>query len=175
MGKVDGGPVGGITSGPMPDRRTPLNLRGERDTLLEFLDYLRESLIVKVEGLDEDSARRSTVPSGTSLLGLVKHLTSVEIAWFQYGFAGLEVNIPSDKVVSSDNLALIVAAYEAVGQVNNSIVKKCDDLDQLCKRALTTPDPLSLRWLMVHMVEETARHAGHADIIREQIDGRTGR
>src|SRR5271169_1541307 len=75
-----------LRSSPMLDRRTPLNLTGERETLLEFLDYLRESVILKVENLDEDSARRSMVPTGTSLLGLVKHLTGVEVAWFQFAF-----------------------------------------------------------------------------------------
>jgi hypothetical protein len=68
-----------------------------------------------------------------------------------------------------------VDSYRAAAVVNNGIVEECNDLDRLCKRALTTPEPLSLRWLLVHMVEETARHAGHADILREQIDGRTGR
>jgi Protein of unknown function (DUF664) len=63
----------------MADRRTPFTVSDERDTLMAFLDYLRESVILKVNGLDEASARRSTVPSGTSLLGLIKHLTSVEV------------------------------------------------------------------------------------------------
>jgi hypothetical protein len=72
-------------------------------------------------------------------------------------------------------VASAVAAYRAATSINNEIVGECGDLDQLCARALTTPEPLSLRWLLVHMVEETARHAGHADILREQIDGLTGR
>jgi hypothetical protein len=64
----------------MPDRRAPLNLLGEKETLQEFLDYLRESLILKVADLSEEEARRSTVPTGTNLLGLIKHLTVVEVA-----------------------------------------------------------------------------------------------
>ena len=159
----------------MPDRRTPLNLAGERETLREFLDYLRESLILKVEDLDEESARRSTVPTGTSLLGLIKHLTGVEVAWFQFAFAGLNAPIPSEEIDPTDTVASAVASYRAVSLVNNRIVNECNNLDRLCARALTTPEPLSLRWLLVHMVEETARHAGHADILREQIDGQIGR
>ena len=68
-----------------------------------------------------------------------------------------------------------MASYRAAAAVNDGIVQECDDLDRRGERVLTTPEPLSLRWLLVHMVEETARHAGHADILREQIDGVTGR
>lgn len=165
----------GLLSSPMPDRRTPLNLTGERETLLEFLDYLRESVILKVEDLNEESARRSTVPSGTSLLGLVKHLTVVELAWFQLALAGLDPPFPADAIEPTDTVSSVVDAYRATIVANNGILNDCNSLDQLCARALTTPEPLSLRWLLVHMVEETARHAGHADILREQIDGQTGR
>jgi uncharacterized damage-inducible protein DinB len=150
-------------------------LGGERDTLLEFLDYLRESLIIKVTGLDEESARRSTVPSGTSLLGLIKHLTSVEVGWFQFTFAGMDVTLPANEVIPTDTVSEVVASYRAAAQANNRIVLGEHDLDQLCARAPTTPEPLSLRWVLVHMVEETARHAGHADILREQMDGQVGR
>ncbi len=159
----------------MPDRRTPLNLTGEKEALLEFLDYLRESLILKVDDLNEESARKSTVPTGTSLLGLVKHLTSVEVAWFQFAFAGLDSLIPSELIEPGDSVTSVLDSYRRTTVENNEIVNDCDSLDHLCARALTTPEPLSLRWLLVHMVEETARHAGHADILREQIDGETGR
>ena len=159
----------------MPDRRTPLDLVDERETLVQFLDYLRESVAIKADDLDEPAARRSTVPSGTSLLGLVKHLTAVEVLWFQYAFAGLDVDVPSDEITPSDTVESAVAAYRETWRTNDAIVADCEDLERVCRRALTTPDPLSLRWVLVHMVEETARHAGHADIIREQIDGLTGR
>jgi uncharacterized damage-inducible protein DinB len=159
----------------MPDRRTPLCLTGEKETLQEFLDYLRDSLILKVLDLDEESARRSTVPTGTSLLGLIKHLTGVEVAWFQFAFAGHDAVIPAEEIGPADTVASAVTAYRAATRVSNQIVNQSNDLDQLCGRALTTPEPLSLRWLLVHMVEETARHAGHADILREEIDGQTGR
>ncbi len=159
----------------MPDRRTPFLLAGEKETLLAFLDYLRESLILKVVDLDEDSARRSTVPTGTCLLGLIKHLTGVEVAWFQFTFPGNDVVIPSEKIEPTDSVDSAVIAYRAAIRVSNRIVSESDDLDQLGERAPTTPEPQSLRWLLVHMVEETARHTGHADILREQIDGQVGR
>jgi uncharacterized damage-inducible protein DinB len=159
----------------MPDRRTPFRLADEKQTLIEFLDYLREAVILKVVDLDDASARRSTVPTGTSLLGLVKHLTSVEVVWFQFAFAGSDAVVPAEEIQPTDSVNSSVAAYQATARVNNEIVSGCDDLGQLCARAFRTPEPLSLRWLLVHMVEETARHAGHADILREQIDGLTGR
>ena len=159
----------------MADRRTPFDLTGEKETLLEFLDYLRESIILKVEDLDEEGARTSTVPSGTSLLGLVKHLTVVELTWFQFALAGLDPPFPAEAIEPTDTAASVVDAYRATIAANNAIVDAYDDLDRLCARAFRTPEPLSLRWLLVHMVEETARHAGHADILREQIDGQTGR
>ena len=159
----------------MPDRRTPLNLTGEKETLLEFLDYWRESLILKVEDLNEESARKSSVPTGTSPIGLVKHLTGVEVARFQFAFAGFDPMNLAEAVEPTDIVASVVDSYRAATVTNNGIVNDCNSLDHLCARALTTPEPLSLRWLLVHMVEETARHAGHADILREQIDGQTGR
>ena len=136
---------------------------------------LREALIVKIAGLDEESARRSTVPSGTSLFGLIKHLTSVEVGWFQFAFAGTDVTVPAQDIFPTDTVSGVVANYRAATQANNQIVLDESDLDRLCARSPTTPEPLSLRWVLVHMVEETARHAGHADILREQIDGQVGR
>ncbi len=159
----------------VPDRSTPKRLTGERETLLDFLDYLRESVVLKVDGLDEEAARRSSVPTGTSLLGLIKHLTTVESLWFQFSFAGRDETVPGDDVQPSDTVAAAVAAYRSAIRTSNDIVDQCNDLDRLCARTPPTAEPLSLRWILVHMVEETARHAGHADIVREQIDGQTGR
>jgi uncharacterized damage-inducible protein DinB len=159
----------------MPDTRTPFANLDERATLLAFLDYLRNCVIAKASASDEQSIRWTPVPSGTSLLGLLKHLTMVEVAWFQYGFVGSEVPIPSTDVTPSDSLETAIAAYRGAIDTANQVVKDCDSLDRLCQRKGTAPEPMSLRWLLVHMIEETARHAGHADIIREQIDGSTGR
>ena len=109
-----GGRLGaGLRSSPMPDRRTPFLLAGEKETLRVFLDYLRESLILKVADLDEESARRSTVPTGTSLLGLIKHLIGVEVGWFQFAFAGRDVAMASEEVEPTDSVASAVTAYRA--------------------------------------------------------------
>jgi hypothetical protein len=159
----------------MPDRRTPFIEAGERETLVAFLDYLRESVIVKVSGIDDDALRRPLVPSGTCLLGLVKHLTMVEIAWFPFSFAGADVWVPSGELEPADTTASVLDGYRASIAESAEIVAAAADLDQLCVRAAFAPDRMSLRWVLVHMVEETGRHAGHADILREQLDGKIGR
>ncbi len=159
----------------MPDRRTPFVNAGERETLVAFLDYLRDAIVVKTEGLSEADARRELVPSGTSVLGLVKHLTMVEVSWFQWSFAGLDVRVPRDRLTDDDRIDEVVAAYRRACARNNEIVAADPDLTKRCARKPPTTDPMSLRWILVHMVEETGRHAGHADILREQLDGETGR
>jgi Protein of unknown function (DUF664) len=159
----------------MPDRRTPFVNLGERDTLVAFLDYLRDGMVAKVTGLSEEDARRALVPSGTTVLGLVKHVTRVEVLWFQWSFAGLAVHIPSDRLTDDDRIDTAVAAYRAVCARSNEIVGAVSDPAAMCARGPGDIDPLPLRWVLVHLVEETARHAGHADILREQLDGETGR
>lgn len=160
VGRLSGaGVTRELRSRLMADRRTPFLLDGEKETLLSFLDYLRDSMILKVVGLDEASARQSTVQSGTSLVGLIRHLTAVEVGWFQFAFAGRDVSIPSEEIDPDDLVASVVSGYQAAIRISNQIANECDNLDQCCKRAPTTPDPMSLRWLLVHMVEETARHA----------------
>jgi Protein of unknown function (DUF664) len=99
----------------------------------------------------------------------------VEVGWFQFVFAGQEAVIPCEEIEPTDSVASAVIAYQAATRVSTQIVNESKDLDQLCDRTATTPEPMSLRWVLVYMVEETARHAGHADILREQIDGQTGR
>jgi uncharacterized damage-inducible protein DinB len=131
-------------------------------------------VILKTAGLDDETLRRPIVQSGTSLLWLVKHLTRVEIGWFQSTFAGRDVEISSDSLSEDDTAASLVLSYRDAIASSNEIVD-ASDLEQLCAGAGTAPEPMTLRWVLVHMVEETARHAGHADILREQIDGQTGR
>lgn len=159
----------------MADHRTPFERADERTTLVQFLDYLRDCIVWKTEGLGEDDLRRALVPSGTSLLGLVKHLWLVEIWWFQWSFVGGDVELIDDALVAEDTETSVIAGYRAAARRSNAIIEACDDLDQLCVRNGSAPEPMSLRWLLVHMIEETARHAGHADILREQLDGETGR
>lgn len=142
---------------------------------MAFLDYLRDAVVAKLDGLDDEQAQQPGVPSGTSLLGLVKHLTMVEAAWFTFGFAGSDDTVPEGRLQPHDRIESIVEDYRAACAASNDVIASCPDLDQSCARNVTAPQPMSLRWVLVHMIEETARHAGHADILRERIDGAVGR
>jgi uncharacterized damage-inducible protein DinB len=158
----------------MPDRKTPYTVAGEKETLIDFLDYLRESIIIKATGLSEEDVRKRLVQSDTTLLWLVKHMVGVEMAWFQRSFMGRDVDIPDDAVTSEDTAESAITAYREAIRESDKIIAEHDDLDQLAA-APRKGNQQSLRWMLIHMVEETARHAGHADILREQIDGETGR
>ncbi|MCX4746336.1 DinB family protein [Kitasatospora sp. NBC_01287] len=165
------------TETPRPDLRPPGIEADERTTLLAFLDYLRESLLAKLVGLDDEALRTPAVGSGTSLLWLVKHLTAVELNWFVWSYAGPDREQWDDEpvVTAEDTAADLAAAYRAAVAAANEVVRGCADLDGPGARSLReTPAP-SMRWILVHMVEETARHVGHADILRELLDGAVGR
>lgn len=158
------------------DRPTPFTVAGEKTTLLDFLGYLRESIVLKVTGLPDEDLRRPLVPSGTSLLGLVNHLAIVEASWFQFIFAGRDIELHSDDFHPDHSISSteIIRRYEAAIIESNQIVADTNDLETLARREYKRTR-LSLRWILIHMIEETGRHAGHADIIRELIDGATGR
>ena len=158
----------------MVDHPTPWLVAGEKETLVAFLDYLRDAIIRKASDIDESDARRPLVPSGTSLLGLVKHLAWVEQAWFQLGFAGEKVERMDGELTNEDAREAVIQSYRDAIERSNEITEGAD-LDQLMKKYKSEETRFSLRWILVHMVEETARHAGHADIIREQLDGSVGR
>ncbi|MDX2919023.1 MULTISPECIES: DinB family protein [Streptomyces] len=165
------------TTEPRPDLRPPGLNADEKTTLLTFLDYLRESVLAKTAGVPEPAVRTAGVPSGTSLLQLLKHLTAVELNWFVWAYAGVGSELGEDEgAVTADDTASDVAdAYrEAIARANE-VARACTDLDRPGARSLRETPPPSMRWVLVHMIEETARHAGHADILREQIDGSTGR
>ena len=158
----------------MPDIKPPRLAGSEADTLRALLGYQRESLVRKVAGLDEAAARRSPVGSGTSLLWLVKHMARAEVTWVHYRFAGRDVVIPADQPEPGDTVEAVTAAYRQVWPLTDAAAFGGAGLDELCRRPDADP-PVSLRWVLTHLLEETARHAGHADILRELIDGRTGR
>ncbi|MGW4035846.1 DinB family protein [Streptomyces sp. NPDC004778] len=162
---------------PRPDLRPPGLNADERTTLLAFLDYLRESVLAKVAGAPEPAVRTAGVPSGTSLLQLLKHLTGVELNWFVWAYAGTGLEPWDDQgAVSADDTpsGLADAYREAIARANE-VALACTDLDRPGARSLRETPPPSMRWVLIHMIEETARHAGHADILREQIDGSIGR
>ncbi|NGN68381.1 DinB family protein [Streptomyces sp. A7024] len=162
---------------PAGDIAPPSGNDDERTTLVGFLDYLRDAVARKALGAPDAEARAAGAPSGTSLLGLVKHLTGVELNWFVWGYAGEGDPADHNAPVTADESAeTLVAAYRAAAARANEVIAKSPDLDTPGIRSVRPGmAPASLRWILVHMIEETARHAGHADILREQIDGTTGR
>ena len=157
--------------------RVPMTDDGERAVALAFLDFARHCALKKLEGLGEEQQRRVLVPSGTSLLGLVRHLTVGERWWFGYHFdAGYPeqewdfgMGVPTD--LSADR---IVAEYRAAVDESNAVIARLGNFDALTARPVGD-EPRTLRWVVAHETSEIARHAGHADILREQLDGVTGR
>jgi len=148
----------------------------ERDVLLYYLNKMRDAVVRTSEGLTDEQQRTPGVPSGTNLLGLIQHLTGVEEHWFQRVFLDEDretedsMDVPVDATRDE-----VVAAYRAACARSDEIVRACPDLSTMAK--IVNPgeeQKVSLRRIVAHMIEETARHAGHADILREQIDGATG-
>ncbi|MYT16648.1 DUF664 domain-containing protein [Streptomyces sp. SID4951] len=150
----------------------------EKSTLLAFLNYLRDAVTAKARGLADEQGRAAAVPSGTSIPGLVKHVTAAEVYWFAWAFEGAGSAPPdlSMELAEGDSAESLLAAYRVAIERSNEIIERCDDVNRLSARAAGKAAALrSMRWVLVHMIEETARHAGHADILREQADGSVGR
>ncbi|MFD9129769.1 DinB family protein [Kitasatospora sp. NPDC059571] len=154
----------------------------ERDALCEFLDKQRDALIRKVEGVSEEDARRAPTASSLTLLGLVKHNALWERRWFQIITAGRsfpgewpEVEADTDaedfRIGEEDTVPGMLAYYREQIAASRAVVAALD-LDAPC--AWPKLAHRDLRWVLLHMIEEVARHAGHADIIRESLDGARG-
>jgi hypothetical protein len=155
------------------DQKPPRFERDERTVLLGLFQYQRESLVRKVEGVSDEDARRSPVGSGTSLLWLVRHVAAAEVLWVLRRFAGQDVPVPDQSLPPGDGMAAAIADYRATwAQVDEVIA--ASSFDDPC-RGLEDDLPTNLRWVVAHLLEETARHAGHADILRELLDGHVGR
>jgi hypothetical protein len=146
----------------------------EVEQLRVELDGLRAGILKKLAGLSEEDARRSTVGSGTNVAGLVQHLTFVESLWFEEVVAGKKParGVRSMRVDPSVSLRTLRAEYRAACAASNEIIAAVGDADAPVVRNGKTHN---LRWVLLSVIGETSRHAGHADIIREQIDGQTGR
>ena len=158
----------------MADRKPPRLEGDERKTVLALLQYQRESLVRKVTGVDEAAARRPLVGSGTTLLWLMKHMARAESLWIQRRFAGGTVDLVDDTVDTTDTVAAAVETYQTTWTRTDATVASAASLDEPC-RDVGDEAPVNLRWVLMHLLEETARHGGHADILRELIDGQTGR
>ena len=143
-----------------------------------FADFLRATLLWKIEGLSDEELRRPMTASGVCLLGIVKHSAHVERWWFQKVFAGEEIDFPwregdpdADwRIEPGETTEGVVALYRQEVERSRAIAAGAAWND----RARTTGSDQTIGWILTHMVEEVARHCGHADILREAIDGATG-
>jgi uncharacterized damage-inducible protein DinB len=172
-----------MSSAPPDPRTEPPYIAGERQMLELWLDFHRDTLVMKCAGLSPEQLReRSVPPSSMSLLGLVRHMTEVERNWFRRVLEGEEApplyysdadpDGDFDNVVDADP-ETAMAAWRAECDRSRSLAAARVSLDDV-GRALREGQQVSLRWILVHMVEEYARHNGHADLLRERIDGVVG-
>jgi Protein of unknown function (DUF664) len=165
-------------------RGEPPLVAGERESLEAWLDFHRDTLLLKCSGLTAAQLKqRSVEPSGLSLLGLVRHMTDVERWWFRIHGTNQDMTF---RYFNEDNLegdfndldthdapAVLAAFWEEVGQARAAMRGK--SLDELVPSHGHHPERVrDIRWIYLHMIEEYARHNGHADLIRERIDGVTG-
>jgi len=162
-------------------RFTGEDLTGERSTLIDYLRAYRITLELKCADLDaEQLAWRSVPPSTMSLLGLIRHMAQVERSWFQSVLAGLDtpklytpVDADWDGAVADPEV--VAEAWQSWRDAVDYSVRYVADADDLGIRGtMGDGDTISLREVLVHMIEEYARHCGHADLLRERIDGRVG-
>ncbi|MFI7386394.1 DinB family protein [Streptomyces sp. NPDC049813] len=155
------------------DTPPPRTANNETEVLRGFLDYLRTSIAAKVEGAPEPQVRTAAVPSGTNLLGLLNHLTFVERSLF----LGDDVADwqATFRAAPTDGVADVVARYRAAVERADEVLDGCADPGAPLPRPRPGRTAPSVRWALTHMIEETGRHAGHADILRELADGSTGR
>jgi uncharacterized damage-inducible protein DinB len=166
--------------GPVPPLAPDelVSTSGERETLETFLDLYRDILKRKLTGLSDQQIRQRHVPSATTLGGLAKHLAAVEREWFQLVLARrpaeeLDAPLPDDSwnLASDDTAENLLTGYEQACAASRQVAAAFL-LDDCVPHARL--GQVSLRWIYVHMIEESARHVGHADILREQTDGATG-
>lgn len=171
----------------MTDRQPAPRIADERATLVGFLDYYRATLVSKVDGLTDEQARIASVPpSDLNLLGLLRHMADVERYWFRAQFAGTEApplyygdSHPSRDPDGDlhpgpdDTVADALVSWQREVDFARELTATTD-LGALSARPAGARGHNSLRWVLVHLIEEYARHCGHADLIRERIDGATG-
>jgi hypothetical protein len=159
-------------------KRVPVSA-DEKTSLQAALDRHRDVVVWKVEGVDDEALRRPMTPSGTNLLGLVKHLAAVEYGWFceTFGFPIEPLQLSEDdpdadlRVGPDETTADVLGFYDRARHAADAAIE-ATGLDDVGTARFG--DQVTMRWVLIHMLEETARHAGHMDILRELIDGATG-
>lgn len=167
----------------LPDaQRSP----DEKTALTEMLDYYRAVMVRKTEDLSDSQLAIRLEPSDLTLGGLLMHLALVEDGWFQATFLGGELGAPWDGFDWDSDpdwefhhahefpREVIVAQYEGAISRSRRVVDDAESLDTVAATNTADGGDINLRWILLHLVEEYARHAGHADLIRESIDGATG-
>ncbi|MFB7541475.1 DinB family protein [Streptomyces zaomyceticus] len=155
----------------------------ERSQLTTFLDYTRDTARAKCDGVSEENARRALLPGSPlmTLSGLINHLRWVEYYWFQVVFFGEEDQGPwtdedpdrEMRIAVDFPLARLLDEYAEQSARYRELVA-ANDLDDKAKRPVRNGLHVDLRWILLHLAEETARHNGHLDILREMLDGTTG-
>ncbi|WP_433263722.1 DinB family protein [Actinosynnema sp. CS-041913] len=164
-----------------PEDRVDVPFTGDERSLLGgFLDYLRGTIELKVAGLSEEDARRSVLPSPlNTAAGIVKHLRWVEHYWFRVALLGQPDVAPYSRedpdadwrIEPGETISGLVADYAAQCAVSREVAAGLDLDHEVVFRG---DKRLSTRWVLIHLIEETGRHAGHLDVVREMLDGVTG-
>ena len=164
-----------------PDRRG-----SELSLLVQYLDYQRETVLSKTDGLTQQQLAQKHLPSELTLAGLLYHLSLVEEDWMEVRFSGLPDREPWATVDwdADHNWEFRTATrlepeqlrdrYREACERSRQVVSATAGPDQLSAKALRDGHHFSLRWVLLHLIEETSRHAGHADLLREAIDGTVG-
>jgi uncharacterized damage-inducible protein DinB len=169
---------------PVPDREWPSRCTAERVALDEWLDFERATLLTKCASLtSEQLKRRAVPPSALSLLGLVRHMSEVERWWFRRNANGEQLeeihcrpdaqDADFDEVDDADAEADLAVFHAEIDAAKQAVAGHA--LDEEVQSAGHHPDIVrNIRWIYIHMIEEYARHNGHADLLRELVDGATG-
>jgi hypothetical protein len=162
----------------------------ERDRLQHFLDQQRTAVLAIIEGLSEAQLHTPVLPSGWTPLGLIRHLVGAEAMWFQWVVLGVRPNVtwedgmddppydPGAPFTTEHSSAVVIEQYRRQCKASDEVLRsRALDAALLGQHGLDWPDePITdVRWVVLHMIEETARHAGHLDAVRELLDGATGR
>jgi hypothetical protein len=168
---------------PVVERADPAQIADERSALDQILDYQRATLLTKCAGLTAEQLKlRAVPPSALSLLGLVRHMTEVERWWFRMHAAGEDlefmydpdaIGLDFDNLDDADAAGNLDAYREELDAARAALADK--DLDYVVPSRGDHPDRTrDIRWIYLHMIDEYGRHNGHADLLRECIDGTTG-
>jgi uncharacterized damage-inducible protein DinB len=167
----------------MPASEPSRSISDPTELLLGQLDYYRSTLQAKLDGLGEDDLRGSILPSGWSPLELLNHLVHVERRWMQWGFEGEQVPEPwgdhevgTDRwvLLPGDSLETLTARLRDQASRTESVARSAELTQRAAVGGRFPSDPPTLGWILLHVLQEYARHVGQLDVVRELIDGRTG-